>query len=72
MARQLFKLAVVSSMGLISRLLGFVRELLIVRLFGVDITTDVFSVTFKTPDFLRRLSAEGTFVHAGLARLELV
>lgn len=64
MSRQLFKsTAVVSSMTLVSRLLGFVRDMLIARLFGVDPATDAFFVAFKIPNFLRRLFAEGAFAH---------
>jgi putative peptidoglycan lipid II flippase len=56
--------AVVSVMTLISRLLGFVRDMLIARLFGVDAATDAFFVIFKIPNLLRRLFAEGAFAHA--------
>ncbi len=64
MTQQLFKsTAVVSSMTLISRLLGFVRDMLIARIFGVDIATDAFFVAFKIPNFFRRLFAEGAFSH---------
>jgi putative peptidoglycan lipid II flippase len=51
-------------MTLISRLLGFVRDMLIARLFGVNLATDAFFVAFKIPNFLRRLFAEGAFAHA--------
>ncbi len=65
LSRQLLKsTAVVSSMTLISRILGFVRDMLIARLFGVDIATDAFFVAFKIPNFFRRLFAEGAFAHA--------
>ena len=65
MSRQLFKsTAIVGSMTLISRLLGFVRDMLIARIFGVDVATDAFFVAFKIPNFLRRLFAEGAFAHA--------
>ncbi|MDD1610121.1 MAG: murein biosynthesis integral membrane protein MurJ [Methylococcaceae bacterium] len=65
MSRRLFKsTVVVGSMTLISRLLGFVRDMLIARLFGVDLATDAFFVAFKVPNFLRRLFAEGAFAHA--------
>jgi len=65
MSRRLFKSTmVVGSMTLISRLLGFVRDMLIARLFGVDVATDAFFVAFKVPNFLRRLFAEGAFAHA--------
>jgi putative peptidoglycan lipid II flippase len=55
---------VVSSMTLMSRLLGFVRDMLIARLFGVDVATDAFFVAFKIPNLLRRLFTEGSFAHA--------
>ena len=65
MSRQLFKsTAVVSIMTLISRILGFVRDMLIARIFGVDLATDAFFVVFKIPNFLRRLFSEGAFAHA--------
>jgi putative peptidoglycan lipid II flippase len=64
-SRRLFKsTVVVGSMTLISRLLGFMRDMLIARLFGVDLATDAFFVAFKVPNFLRRLFAEGAFAHA--------
>ncbi len=65
MSRHLFKSTViVSSMTLISRILGFVRDMLIARIFGVDVATDAFFVAFKIPNFFRRLFAEGAFAHA--------
>ncbi len=64
LSKQLFKsTAVVSAMTLISRLLGFVRDTLIARLFGVDVATDAFFVAFKIANFLRRLFTEGAFAH---------
>lgn len=65
MGKRLFKATIiVSSMTLISRLLGFVRDMLIARLFGVDLATDAFFVAFKIPNLLRRLFTEGAFGHA--------
>jgi len=65
LSRHLFKSTViVSSMTLISRILGFVRDMLIARIFGVDVATDAFFVAFKIPNFFRRLFAEGAFAHA--------
>jgi putative peptidoglycan lipid II flippase len=65
LSRQLFKsTAIVGSMTLTSRLLGFVRDMLIARLFGVDLATDAFFVAFKIPNFLRRLFTEGAFAQA--------
>jgi Uncharacterized membrane protein, putative virulence factor len=43
LSRQLFKSTViVASMTLISRVLGFIRDMLIARIFGVNIATDAF------------------------------
>lgn len=65
MSRQLFRsTAVVGAMTLISRIMGFVRDMCIARIFGVDIGTDAFFVAFKIPNFMRRLFAEGAFAQA--------
>jgi len=57
-------LAAVSSMTLLSRTLGFVRDALIARVFGAGAMTDAFFVAFKIPNLLRRLFAEGAFSQA--------
>ena len=57
-------LATVSSLTLVSRILGFVRDLVIARVFGAGLVTDAFFVAFKLPNFLRRLFAEGAFSQA--------
>jgi putative peptidoglycan lipid II flippase len=57
-------LASVSSMTLLSRILGFVRDLVIARAFGAGAMTDAFFVAFKLPNLLRRLFAEGAFSQA--------
>src|SRR6185436_9936844 len=57
-------LATVSSMTLLSRILGFVRDAVIARVFGAGLATDAFFVAFKIPNFLRRLFAEGAFSQA--------
>ena len=65
MSEKLFKsTAVVSSMTFLSRILGFIRDIVIARLFGAGLGTDVFFVAFKIPNFLRRLFAEGAFSQA--------
>ena len=51
-------------MTLISRILGFVRDVLIARIFGAGIATDAFFVAFRIPNLLRRLFAEGAFSQA--------
>ncbi|WP_404357860.1 lipid II flippase MurJ [Methylotuvimicrobium sp. KM1] len=63
--REIFKATlIVSIMTMLSRILGFVRDMLIARLFGVDAATDAFFVAFKIPNFLRRLFTEGAFARA--------
>lgn len=65
MSRRLFKsTAVVGSMTLISRVLGFARDMVVAMVFGADAATDAFFVAFKIPNFLRRLFAEGAFSQA--------
>ena len=53
--------AVVSFFTLISRISGFVRDILFARLFGASLMMDAFVVAFKIPNFMRRLFAEGSF-----------
>jgi len=57
-------LAAVSSMTFISRILGFIRDMIIARIFGAGIATDAFFVAFRIPNLLRRLFAEGAFSQA--------
>jgi putative peptidoglycan lipid II flippase len=54
----------VSGMTLISRILGFVRDAVIARMFGAGLATDAFFVAFRLPNLLRRLFAEGAFSQA--------
>jgi putative peptidoglycan lipid II flippase len=56
--------ATVSSMTFLSRLLGYVRDFLIARLFGAGLATDAFFVAFRIPNLLRRMFAEGAFSQA--------
>src|SRR5690625_6619984 len=49
------------SMTLVSRLLGFVRDVVFARWFGAGPAMDAFVFAFKIPNFLRRLFAEGSF-----------
>ncbi len=57
-------LATISSFTLLSRITGFIRDLLIARAFGAGMMTDAFFVAFKLPNLLRRLFAEGAFSQA--------
>jgi len=56
--------ATISSLTLLSRWTGLVRDLLISRIFGVSAATDAFNVAFRIPNLLRRLFAEGAFQQA--------
>ena len=57
-------LATVSSLTMVSRVLGYVRDFFIARAFGAGLLTDAFFVAFKIPNLLRRLFAEGAFSQA--------
>lgn len=54
----------VSFMTMLSRVVGFVRDLLIAQFFGAQAGIDAFFVAFKIPNFMRRLFAEGAFSQA--------
>lgn len=65
MSRQLLKsTAVISAMTLLSRVLGFLRDIIIARVFGAGFEADAFFVAFRIPNFMRRLFAEGSFAQA--------
>ncbi len=65
MSKKLVKsTAIVGAMTLLSRLLGFVRDMVVARLFGAGVGADAFFVAFKIPNLLRRLFAEGSFSQA--------
>jgi len=50
-----------SSMTMVSRVLGLVRDQAISYAFGATAATDAFWVAFRIPNFMRRLFAEGSF-----------
>ncbi|MBS0153750.1 MAG: murein biosynthesis integral membrane protein MurJ [Nitrospira sp.] len=58
--------AVIKSAGIIgvatfsSRILGFIRDMLIARLFGATPAADAFFVAYRIPNLLRELFAEGS------------
>ena len=49
---------------LISRVLGFIRDVVVARAFGAGLATDAFFVAFRIPNLLRRLLAEGALAPA--------
>jgi putative peptidoglycan lipid II flippase len=57
-------LAAISSMTMLSRVTGLLRESLFARAFGANAYTDAFIVAFRIPNLLRRLFAEGAFSQA--------
>ena len=56
--------SLVSLMTLISRILGFARDLIAAQIFGVDVSVDAFYIAFKIPNFMRNLFAEWSFSQA--------
>ncbi|HSC48141.1 MAG TPA: murein biosynthesis integral membrane protein MurJ [Gammaproteobacteria bacterium] len=62
MSRALFKAtSLVGGMTLISRILGFVRDMVLARYFGAGMVMDAFTQAFKIPNFMRRTFGEGAF-----------
>ena len=55
---------IISVMTTISRVFGLIRDIVIAALFGPGLGVDVFIVSFRIPNFLRRLFAEGGFSQA--------
>ena len=53
--------ATVGSATILSRILGFVRDVVLAKIFGASGETDAFFLAFKIPNFMRRLFAEGSF-----------
>ena len=46
---------------IISRLLGYLRDILVAIFLGTSFLADVFFVAFRIPNTFRRLFSEGTF-----------
>ncbi|MEB3767365.1 murein biosynthesis integral membrane protein MurJ [Acinetobacter sp. MD2] len=55
---------IVSAMTMLSRVLGLVRDMVLLNVFGAGKEFDVFVVAFRIPNFFRRLFAEGAFSQA--------
>ncbi len=53
-----------SGATLLSRILGFVRDMIIAGFFGAGMAADAFFVAFRIPNLLRRLFAEGSLTIA--------
>lgn len=57
-------LAGISSMTLLSRILGFVRDMMMARIFGAGMANEAFVIAYRLPNLLRRMFAEGAFSQA--------
>lgn len=55
---------VVGLATLLSRVFGFVRDVVVAGFFGAGLATDAFFVAFRIPNLLRRLFAEGSLTIA--------
>ncbi|HLB58134.1 MAG TPA: murein biosynthesis integral membrane protein MurJ, partial [Gammaproteobacteria bacterium] len=65
MSRQLFRrTTLVSANTFFSRILGFVRDIVVAHYFGASVGADAFFVAFRIPNFMRALFAEGAFSQA--------
>jgi len=61
----LFKsFSIMSVLTLISRILGYVRDLFFAFIFGATPLADSFLLAFRIPNFFRRLFAEGAINNA--------
>jgi putative peptidoglycan lipid II flippase len=56
--------AIVGSLTLLSRILGFIRDLLVAKLFGAGLYADAYLVAFRVPNLLRSIFAEGALTTA--------
>ena len=52
--------AVMGSATFVSRILGFIRDIVIAKFLGTTFYADAFFVAFRIPNFLRRLFGEGS------------
>ena len=57
-------LASISSLTLLSRILGFVRDMMMARIFGAGMANEAFVIAYRLPNLLRRMFAEGAFSQA--------
>ncbi|OEU52529.1 MAG: murein biosynthesis integral membrane protein MurJ [Desulfobacterales bacterium C00003060] len=59
-ARMTKAAGIVGTATLLSRILGFVRDVIVAWFFGAGMSADAFFVAFRIPNLLRRLFAEGS------------
>jgi len=53
-----------AGMTMLSRVMGFIRDIILAQVFGAGITFDAFIVAFRLPNFFRRIFGEGAFAQA--------
>lgn len=51
----------ITSVSFFSRILGFIRDTIIVKTFGVNISTDAFFIVFKISNLVKNIFCEGIF-----------
>ena len=56
--------SVVMTMTALSRLGGFLRDMILAQIFGATAAFDAFVIAFRIPNFMRRLFGEGAFSQA--------
>src|SRR3984893_17545573 len=56
--------SLVAGLTTISRIFGFIRDMVTAQFFGAGLAFDAFSIAFRIPNFMRRLFAEGSFSQA--------
>jgi putative peptidoglycan lipid II flippase len=61
----MFKAIFTNSLGiLVSRILGFIRDMFTASALGASIYSDIFFIAFKLPNLFRRIFAEGAFTQS--------
>src|ERR1041384_4962856 len=53
--------ATIGALTLVSRILGFLRDMLMARFVGAGFASDAFLIAFRLPNLFRALFAEGAF-----------
>jgi putative peptidoglycan lipid II flippase len=71
-SKQLKNIGVVSSLTVVSRVLGVVRDQLQARIFGESVFIDAFLTAFTLPNLFRRLLGEGSLTAAFIPTLQEV
>ena len=52
-------ISILGSLTFLSRILGYIRDLLIAKIIGAGLVSDAFFISFKLPNLFRRLFGEG-------------